>query len=456
MTGCYSLPFDVTVDPIVGQLPTVTTISYTTPVCQGTTSPQELPNTSATGFTSGGTYSELTTTGLIIDPTTGLIDLVNSTAGLHTVQYEVLFDSTTCQSYGVSTFDVTITPVTTANVICTYPVSVCKIAEPSTITPLYGAGFTNGGTFSATPAGLSIDPSSGVINLATSTPNAANTSYTITYTVNSVPGSCFVGAVGTYSIAILPATIPGVSFSYNTPICPSDVILSPSFGTGFTSGGIYSTNDSISVDGDTGNVTISSATLPGTYTINYSVGQVPSICQDANSGSASITISSPVQIGAVGDCQGMYFVLTVSPVTGTFDATATFVWTTSSGEVVGNTQSINALTADTYTVTVTVNGCSSVQHIEVTSADLACVIQKGISVNADGKNDVFDLSGFNVKKITIFNRYGMEVYSKSNYTNEWGGESNKGDKLPDGTYYYVFERANGETRTGWIYINREQ
>jgi gliding motility-associated-like protein len=60
-----------------------------------------------------------------------------------------------------------------------------------------------------------------------------------------------------------------------------------------------------------------------------------------------------------------------------------------------------------------------------------------------------------VKKITIFNRYGMEVYSKSDYTNEWKGNANNGDELPDGTYYYVFSRDNGETRSGWIYINRK-
>jgi gliding motility-associated-like protein len=87
---------------------------------------------------------------------------------------------------------------------------------------------------------------------------------------------------------------------------------------------------------------------------------------------------------------------------------------------------------------------------------VACIIQKGISVNSDGLNDTFDLTGFDVKKLTIFNRLGMQVYSRSNYVNEWGGKSDDGDELPDGTYFYTIEQRSGEVKTGWIYINRAQ
>ncbi|MFY7937746.1 MAG: gliding motility-associated C-terminal domain-containing protein, partial [Flavobacterium sp.] len=62
----------------------------------------------------------------------------------------------------------------------------------------------------------------------------------------------------------------------------------------------------------------------------------------------------------------------------------------------------------------------------------------------------------NVKNLGIFNRFGTKVYSKSGYTNEWIGQSNDNNELPDGTYFYVIEfNDNQPTKTGWIYINRE-
>jgi flagellar hook assembly protein FlgD len=51
----------------------------------------------------------------------------------------------------------------------------------------------------------------------------------------------------------------------------------------------------------------------------------------------------------------------------------------------------------------------------------------------------------------------MKVYEKSNYINEWGGEDEKGNELPTGTYYYVIEFKDGkDPKTGWIYLNRAQ
>jgi gliding motility-associated-like protein len=154
-------------------------------------------------------------------------------------------------------------------------------------------------------------------------------------------------------------------------------------------------------------------------------------------------------------CQGSAYVLTVVPSNGFDPGVATYTWSSGAGgTITGSGQSVTVSGADTYSVTVGIPGtdCQGTDSVLVEST--GCLIQKGISPNGDGQNDYFDLEGQNVARLQIFNRYGMAVYEKSNYTNQWYGQTDEGDELPDGTYYYVIDRASGEGKTGWIYINR--
>lgn len=639
ITGCYSNPVAVNLTA-VGQIPSVTTFSYTTPVCQlATTNP--LPDTSATGFTTGGTYSVVpsTTTGLALNPTTGEIDLSNplTLPGTYTIKYEVPFNTATCQAADFSTATIVISTSIPAEVGFSYTSPICQIAQP-TLAPTLATGFVTGGTFTISPAtGVTIDPATGVLTLgATATPgtyditytvgaNAANCqalttsapvqviistptpaevgfsyttpicqiaqatlapslatgfvtggtfaispatgvtinpstgvltlgttatpgTYDITYTVAANPSTCqALTTSAAIQVIISPTTPANVLFSYASPVCViAQPTVSPTLDAGFVAGGTFTANPStnISINASTGVITLGTSTQPGTYTITYTVAADPSTCQgltvsnpiqivispttlpnvgfhydsicpgetinstpildagfvtggvfgptplvdpvtgevnvnlltagvastitydlaantttceSANNGTATITKIAPIVIELNGGCQNVY-VLNALPVNGSFNPeTATFSWQNADGPVPGgNSQSLNPVPdAGTYTVIVTVDGCSTESApFEVTS--VACQIQKGISVNNDGRNDTFDLTGFDVKQLTIFNRLGMKVYSRANYVNEWGGKSDGGDELPDGTYFYVIDKNTGKTETGWIYINRAQ
>lgn len=152
-------------------------------------------------------------------------------------------------------------------------------------------------------------------------------------------------------------------------------------------------------------------------------------------------------------CNNSYqYVLTVTNISDL--PGAEFEWTGPGGySHTGPEAIITGLMAGEYSVMVTnAEGCSAAAVIVVDNT--SCMIPKGISVNDDGLNDSFDLTNLGVRELKIFNRYGLEVYHKENYTNEWYGQSSRGE-LPTGTYYYVLRFAEGKSKTGWVYLQRE-
>jgi gliding motility-associated-like protein len=119
-----------------------------------------------------------------------------------------------------------------------------------------------------------------------------------------------------------------------------------------------------------------------------------------------------------------------------------------------NSLILPVLVEGTYTIEVIFNDttCIYEESVNVTQLE-TCVIPEGISPNGDGFNDTFDLSSYDVQSLEIFNRHGVLVYSKSNYTDEWVGQSDNGDKLPVGTYFYVMKYQEDKLKTAWIYLN---
>lgn len=117
----------------------------------------------------------------------------------------------------------------------------------------------------------------------------------------------------------------------------------------------------------------------------------------------------------------------------------------------------------TYILTVIRNGCSkdTVINFDVAECDpeLPDEIPQIITVNGDGKNDFWFLTGidyFPKNKVLIFNRWGQIVYRKDKYHNDWDGKNDNGVDLPTGTYYYVVDLFGDGVKLykGFVMIQR--
>ncbi len=406
----------------------------------------------ATGFIGGGTFTVEPNTGLDVDPTTGAVNLVGATAGTYEITYTL--EANSCNNGANSSTTITINDLSEPQLVFTYA-DTCLNA---TVNPMPVGAITPGGVFSS--ATLSVNPDSGEIDMS-SVP--ANGTYEITYTVAVNPTTCTSANSYTATITITDSITPVTEFEYEFgTYCSNDTDATPILDSNFYMGGTFSAQPAgLSINPSTGVINIAGST-PGVYTVKYTVLADTATCREESIKEVTVTIFGEFMVAVSDECIGTNYWLHSEPVDNSFNpTTATYVWTIDGIEV-GYEANLNItaylnganIPAGGLVVTVTVNdGCESSAQFTVTST--SCMVQKGISPNSDSANNTFDLTGMGVKKLTIYNRYGKEVYAKSNYVNEWNGVDKSGNELPDGTYFYVINKNTGENITGWIYINRK-
>lgn len=82
-------------------------------------------------------------------------------------------------------------------------------------------------------------------------------------------------------------------------------------------------------------------------------------------------------------------------------------------------------------------------------------IPNAFTPNGDGVNDYFVIPGserFDRMELSIFNRWGNEVYRSNNYNNDWAGLN-----LHEGVYYYqlrAYESGRLVYQDGWVLLRR--
>lgn len=108
----------------------------------------------------------------------------------------------------------------------------------------------------------------------------------------------------------------------------------------------------------------------------------------------------------------------------------------------------------TTTIVVVTDECGLTDQATVDVDICEMIIPNVFTPNGDNKNDEFQiqcLECYAGSDLRITSRWGNEVYSSTDYTGQWDGEG-----CPDGTYYYQFDRSDGQRFTGSVQILRER
>lgn len=429
------------------QVPTVSNLTY----CMNAVA-NPLTASAPAGF-SLLWFTSTTGTGSAIAPTPSTLVVGTTT------YYVALVNSLGCQGPKVS---LTVTVKSLPNAIITGTTSICS-GNNTTIqfsgTPNAQISYTVNGT----PATITLG-ANGLASLTTGNLTANTTYALVSVTSNETP-ACTQNYTNTnVVVTVNPTVTPITSFGYATSICANETIVLPSLATGFTAGGTFTSSSGLIINSTTGALNVASS-IKGTYIVTYTITANPAACILGGTSQFEISLSPEITAEVTADCVNDELILTVNPLNNSFNSNAaSYSWKNSSNQIVQTSSTFNV---DTYlsqnpsisipfTINVEINSNNCLGTALFTVQNDPCkFIPKGISPNNDGDNDTFDLSGIGVRELVIFNRYGISVYSFSgNYTNQWKGQTDNGENLPTGTYFYNIVKSNGLTLTGWVYINQ--
>ncbi len=329
---------------------------------------------------------------------------------------------------------VTATPAGTTVYTVTGTVNTCSAIAESTVTviPFQSAAFTYtsskycqaagntlpvitgvaGGVFTGLPAGLSLNPITGLITLSTSTQN----SYTVSY---STTGNCTDTQFFTLNINPTPSLIVN-----SRSICAGETTTLTATAT--IPGGNYHW-----MPGNTNGTGLIVSPLANIiYTVTYilngcTVGETLPVTVN------SLPDASVVSSSGLGTTtEGEDIVLTASGM-------GTYAWNTGS---TGNTLKVQPTENSNYCVTVTNSfGCKNSACITIhIDKESTLYVPNVFTPNGDGLNDVFNIPYSNITEfnIKLFNRWGEQLFQSGDIEKSWDGTFG-GKEVSDGVYVYV-------------------
>ena len=132
-----------------------------------------------------------------------------------------------------------------------------------------------------------------------------------------------------------------------------------------------------------------------------------------------------------------------------------------------NTSNFVALTTPkTIFIRLENDNCFSITSFMLETKNCPPVVHNFVSANNDSTNDTFHIDGlkdiFLNHKISIFNRWGVLIWTGGNTSEEWDGFATKGilidnKEIPAGTYFYIIDLNDpdySEPLTGYLYLTR--
>jgi hypothetical protein len=371
----------------------------------------------------GGTFSS-GTAGLSISAATGAIDVSLSTPGTYTVTYTT---SGTCPNS--SDVSVTVNALDDASFFYAAGGYCANDTDPApTVIGLPG------GTFSSN-AGLSINASTGVVDLSTSTPG----SYAVTYTTS---GFC----PNSSNVSVTVNALDNATFSYGAAsYCSAEADPTPTI-SGLP-GGAFASTAGLSINASTGAIDLSAST-PGIYTVTYTTS---GICP--NSSDESVTVT------ALDDATFNYSAATYcsneTDPTPTINGTGGGAFTSTAGLSINSTTGVvdlSASTPGTYIVTYTTAGAcsnSSTESITVNAAPTAPTVVTPMTI-CPGDDVILSVTGSGTGNIIFYDNTMTQVASvpMPPVTATYNAGA-----LANGTYVFSATESNGTCETTPLVIN---
>jgi gliding motility-associated-like protein len=379
----------------------------------------------------GGIFSAQSS-GLVIDPSTGVIEVGASAQGDHIVTYSIGGPCPSSSSQQVSIAQ-------NADATWTTPAPMCGDATPIELNSLVTG--TTGGTWSG--AGVSG---------STFTPAGLIGSINITYTAT-------IGECTSHVTQALVVAAPVVADAgTDVTVCGSSAVMNAT--SGQENGGWSEPSGIINIEPVVSpNATVSTGTF-GTYALVWTVDN--GVCTASDT--VLVHFTEPITdlwVNA-GPDQDLA-VVDHTALLGSASSGSTLSWWVLSGSgIIANAHdsstTITGLSMgdNLVVLTATIDQCSSASDTVTIHVD-DLFIPEGFSPNGDDVNDKWEIRGieaYPMSSLQIFNRWGHLVYRSDSYRNEWNGKGRNAGELPDDTYFYVLNLGGERTYNGHIILKR--